>query len=99
MSGVFHKMRNNHQLILDLKGLTPANSEESLPDVSEDLKQSLKERSRKSFEEIKTLDKGDMRKQEICNRIKRERKRKQNTETNRGRKERMKVFMSFFPSS
>ena len=59
MSNVFNKLRHDSQLILDLKGLTPANSEETLPEVSDDLKQTLHDRSRKSFDEIKNLDKGN----------------------------------------
>jgi len=57
MSNVFNKLRQESQMILDLKGLTPSSSTESLPEVSEDLKRSLHDRKRKSFEEIRNLDK------------------------------------------
>ena len=58
MSNVFNKLRHESQMILDLKGLTPSSSAESLPEVSEDLKRTLHDRKRKSFDEIKNLDKG-----------------------------------------
>ena len=61
MSHVFNKLRHESQMILDLKGLTPSSSTESIPEVSDDLKRTLHSRSRKSFDEIKSLDKGDWR--------------------------------------
>ena len=60
MSNVFNKLRQESQMILDLKGLTPSSSAESLPEVSEDMKRTLHDRKRKSFDEIKILDKGDL---------------------------------------